>query len=85
MGAARHHFEVIRRIVAFVLVAVMDNLVWLQEPTELVLSKNAMKRVQTLGVATRMRRVGATVLVAAAFAYGKDLEQFHLVVYRPKY
>jgi uncharacterized membrane protein len=66
--------EVVRVVVRLVIVSVVALLAGLQESAEFVFKKNAMQRVQALGVSPRMRRIGPAVAIPSASADRQNLE-----------
>jgi hypothetical protein len=68
-------FQVVRIVVVFVFVLVMNDFVVRELATELVLHQNSVEGVQALRVSFRMERQGPRVTVSAAFAGRRDAKQ----------
>lgn len=66
--------QIIRRIVGFVLVPMMNILVTSKQPPKFVLYKNAMQGIQTLCVSFWMGRVSAAVFVTTAFTDAQNFK-----------
>lgn len=72
---ARFQLQVFEGIIRFVFISVVNNLIRLKKPPELVLNQHSMERVEALRISFRVRWVGTRVPIPTAKTRRENGEQ----------